>query len=241
MTDIPKWQYDELIQTGVDYADCDVVAGYDEHHLRFRDYRKDAGKILSSLGLGPGHTVIDMGCGTGAFTLHAAPCCKKIYAVDVSAAMLQYLKEKVARDKLDNIDCHRGGFLTYEHRDEPVDAVVSVFALHHLPYFWKLVGLGRVAQMLKPGGRMFLLDVVFPFGAAEHTEAFDQWVSSTETRLGKELSDEIVTHVRDEYSTCDWILEGILERSGFSIDQQRTLETDFVTTYICTRNKLLKN
>jgi putative AdoMet-dependent methyltransferase len=238
MAEIPKWQYDEMQQAGVDYADASVVAQYDENHRRFRDYKKSAEDIISVLGLRPEHTVIDIGCGTGAFVLHAAPRCKKIYAVDVSAAMLEYLKEKAEKDNLKNIEYHQAGFLTYEHTDEPVDVVVSVAALHHLPDFWKLVGLSRIADMLKPGGSLCLFDVVYSCSAREHKAAFDQWVSSTEASLGKEFADETVIHIRDEYSTCGWILEGMLERSGFTIQEKRTLKTMPGTTYICLRNGL---
>jgi putative AdoMet-dependent methyltransferase len=233
MAEIPAWQYDEMKQAGVDYADAGVVAHYDEHHMRFRDYKQSAEDIISALGLRPEHTVIDMGCGTGAFVLHAAPRCKKVYAVDVSAAMLAYLKQKAEKDNIRNIEYHQAGILTYEHTGDPVDAVVSVATLHHLPDFWKLVGLRRVADMLKPGGKLCLFDVVYSFNAREYKTAFDQWVSSTETKLGKEFADETVIHIRDEYSTCDWILEGMLERSGFIIKEKKTINTMPGTTYIC--------
>ena len=62
--------------------------------------------------------------------------------------------------------CH-GGFLTYEHEAEPADAMVSIAALHHLPDFWKLVGLTRAAEMLKAGGGFFLFDIVFPSEAID--------------------------------------------------------------------------
>ena len=238
MTKIPTWQYDEMRHAGVDYADAGVVAHYDEHHMRFRDYKKSAEDIISALGLRPEHTVIDMGCGTGAFVLHAAPRCKKVYAVDVSAPMLAYLKQKAEKDNIRNIEYHQAGFLTYEHQDEPVDAVVSVAALHHLPDFWKLVGLTRIADMLKPGGIMCLFDVVYSCSAREYKAAFEQWVSTTGADLGKEFADETVIHIRDEYSTCDWILEGMLERSGFTIREKKTLNTMPGTTYVCMRNKL---
>ena len=215
-----------------------LLLHYDEHHRRFHDYKKSAEDIISVIGLRSEHTVIDMGCGTGAFVLPAATRCKKVYAVDVSAVMLERLKEKAEKDNVRNIEYHQAGFLTYEHKDEPVDAVVSVAALHHLPDFWKLVGLSRVADMLKPGGSLCLFDVVYSFNAREYKDAFDQWVSSTEASLGKEFADETVIHIRDEYSTCDWILEGMLERSGFAIKEKRILNTIPGTTYLCMRNGL---
>ena len=39
-------------------------------------------------------TVIDMGCGTGAFAIHAAPYYRRIHAVDVSQAMLCRARRK---------------------------------------------------------------------------------------------------------------------------------------------------
>ena len=48
--------------------------------------------------------VIDMGCGTGAFALYAAKKCRKIYAVDVSKAMLEYIRQKSQKAGLNNID-----------------------------------------------------------------------------------------------------------------------------------------
>jgi putative AdoMet-dependent methyltransferase len=51
-----------------------------------------------------------------------------------------------------NIEFVHAGFLTYAHRDEAADAVVSRMALHHLPDFWKVVALDRVRALLKKGG-----------------------------------------------------------------------------------------
>ncbi|MBD3265540.1 methyltransferase domain-containing protein, partial [bacterium] len=122
MAAFPKWQYDEFNPPGADYSDPNIVAAYDAFHLRFRNYKESAEKILGSLGLGAEHTVIDMGCGTGAFTLHAAPHCKKIYAVDISAPMLDYVKTQAEQKNLQNIEYHHAGFLTYDHQDALADA-----------------------------------------------------------------------------------------------------------------------
>ena len=77
MAEIPEWQYDEMRHAGVDYADAGVVAHYDEHHMRFRDYKQSAEDIISALGLRPEHTVIDMGCGTGHLCSMRPPVVKR--------------------------------------------------------------------------------------------------------------------------------------------------------------------
>jgi putative AdoMet-dependent methyltransferase len=44
-----------------------------------------------------------------------------------------------------------------------------------------------------------------------------------------------VIHVRDELSTYDWIMEGLVRRSGFQIDGIE-YGKGFQTTYVCTKN-----
>ncbi|MDD2554256.1 MAG: methyltransferase domain-containing protein, partial [Desulfotomaculaceae bacterium] len=117
----PSWQYDEQAKAGVDYNDTAVAAEYDNQHARFRDFEKDARLIMQRLDLKPEHTVIDLGCGTGSFVLPAARLCRKVYAVDISRAMLDKCEEKARAAGQDNIVTHCAGFLSYEHKGDPVD------------------------------------------------------------------------------------------------------------------------
>jgi len=236
MTTKPKWQYDEMKHCGVDYSNRAQVEVYDKRHQRFRDYESEARAIIDGLGLGTDETVIDIGCGTGAFTLYAAKSCKKFYAVDVSKAMLDYTSQKAQKAELDNIEFCHGGFLTYEHCAEPVDAIVSGAALHHLPDFWKLIALRRLAAILKPDGKFYLGDVVFSFDIANYKPAMDEWVKSMAQNVGPEFVAEAETHFREEYSTSDWIMEGLLGRAGFEIEHS-DYKDSFLASYLCTKSK----
>ena len=124
--------------------------------------------------------------------------------------------------------------MTYEHEAEPADAMVSIAALHHLPDFWKLVGLTRAAEMLKAGGRFFLFDIVFPSAAEDMGGRLDAWVRSTALQSGPELAAEVETHIREEYSTYDWVMEGLLKRTGFEIESAEYAD-GFQATYVCIR------
>jgi ubiquinone/menaquinone biosynthesis C-methylase UbiE len=232
----PGWLYDETKPCGVDYNDATLARRYDNHHRSFRDYRKEAEDIVARLDAGPSATVIDMGCGTGAFALYAAGHCQAVHAVDVSAAMLRRAQRKADRMGLKNIEFHHGGFLTYDHKAEPADAISTVAALHHLPDFWKLVALRRLASMLKPNGRLFLFDVVFSFDIGEYDRSIEQFVRRTHEQMGENGRNESETHVRDEYSTCDWIMEGLLEKSGFHI-QTAEYQDGFLASYLCTKTE----
>jgi putative AdoMet-dependent methyltransferase len=234
MKDRPAWFFDEMKHAGVDYSDPMQVAVYDSRHQKFRDYQKDAEAIINTLKLGQERTVLDMGAGTGAFVLNAAPHCKTVYAVDVSPVMLDYTRQKAEKAGLTNIVFCHGGFLTYEHQAPAVDAVVSVAALHHLPDFWKGVGLWRVAQMLKSGGKLYLFDVVFPAEVVDYETRFTGWVGAMAEAVGVDFAAEAETHIRDEYSTYDWVMEGLLKRAGFDIDDAKVAD-GFGATYLCTK------
>jgi len=230
----PAWRYEETKPCGANFNNFILARIYDTYHQMFRDYRRESEQIVASLGLGPSATVMDMGCGTGAFALHAAEHYRKVYAVDVAPAMLNRARRKARKAGLTNIEFRRGGFLTYEHADDPVDAVVSVVALHHLPDFWKLVGLQRLASMLQPEGRLYLLDVVFSFDMARYESGIARFLQKMSLDTGPDGRAASETHVREEYSTCHWIMEGLLERAGFQINDVN-YTNEFLAGYLCTK------
>jgi len=234
MKPAPKWQYNEMKFSGVDFSRIEQVAAYDNMHRKFRDYEKGTEEIIRRLALDANSTVIDLGSGTGAFALNAAKKCKTIYAVDISAAMIDYCRGQAEKEGLSNIVFNHGGLLTYEHAFDPADAAVCVAVLHHLPDFWKLAALKRVHGMLKPGGRFLLFDIVFPSTEHDLDRNIDEFIKGMEVMVDARLAEEAVIHIRDEFSTYDWIMEGILRRSGFQID---SLEygKGFQTTYVCTK------
>ena len=230
----PAWRYNEMKPCGLNYNNFILARVYDTYHQMFRNYKREAEGIMALLGCDAHAAVIDMGCGTGAFALHAAAHVRKIYAVDVSRAMLGRARRKARKARLSNIEFRRGGFLTYEHRAEPADAIVSAAALHHLPDFWKLVGLHRLASMLKPNGRLYLFDVVFSFNVAHYEASIKRFIQRMSAQIGPDGELESETHCRQEYSTCDWIMEGLLERAGFEIEQTQR-QNEFLATYLCAK------
>jgi len=230
----PKWQWDEVRQAGTDYADAREAENYDARHAKFRDIDAANGDIIARLGLTGADTVLDMGAGTGFFALGAAKHVKKVYAVDVSAAMLDVARRKAKEQGAGNIEFHQAGFLTYEHKGAAVDAAVSVAALHHLPDFWKLVGLMNVASILKDGGRMYLMDVVYSFDPARHAEVFDEEIETSARKVDEEFARQGEGHYGREFSTLDWIMEGLLREAGFAIDDAEYRD-GFFASYVCTK------
>lgn len=214
MTDLPSWYYDEFKQIGTDYEFIDEVRQYDERMHELRNIPKETADTIDRLGITPESIFVEFGCGTGELAISAAGLCRKVHAVDISQVMIDYAGEKAKNRGVNNTEFHRAGFLTYEHAGEPADIVVTQLALHHLPDFWKVVALGRIYDILKPGGRFFLRDVVFSFDMKDYKEELEVWLNTI-----KETCSNVNcrNHIRDEYSTTSWLMEEMLRRTGFEI------------------------
>ena len=107
-------------------------------------------------------------------------------------------------------------------------------ALHHLPDFWKSVALLKMAEILKTGGKLYLFDVVFIFDPKDHQKAIERMIKTMRDVAGDSMSDETIIHIKDEFSTYDWIMEGLFEKTGFSIDQKEIEAENFIS-YICSK------
>ncbi|MEE6274499.1 class I SAM-dependent methyltransferase [Georgenia wangjunii] len=230
VTGAPGWVFDELSSAGRENLDPAHVARYDA--------KMDAGAadevtLLQRLGVVAESVVVDLGAGTGQFTLAAAAAWGRVVAVDISPVMLARLRARVDEARLTNVDVVRAGFLTYSHTGAPADVVYSRYALHHLPDFWKAVALTRIRAMLRAGGLLRLSDVVWNFGPGEATERIDAWCATAGTQVEGEWSrEELEEHVRDEHSTFTWLLEPTIERSGFAIEDAVYSEDGIDAQYV---------
>jgi SAM-dependent methyltransferase len=222
---------DELATAGRENLDACHVARYDE--------KEDANAVaevalLRELGLDEQSQVVDLGAGTGQFTLEVAPVCGRVVAVDISPVMLDRLRGKVAAGST-NIDIVQAGFVSYVHQGEPADFVYSRWAMHHLPDFWKAVALQRIRSTLRTGGVLRLSDIVYSFDPAEAAERIEAWVATlpvTGSSDGEWIRADLEEHVREEHSTYTWLLEPMIERSGFTIEQAAYSADGFFADYV---------
>lgn len=228
---LPAWQFDELGHAGPEHVQPDQARLYDEK------VGADPGEDLVWLtraGLGADQTLVDFGAGTGTFALAAAPLCRRVVAVDVSPAMNHVLRHKARQQGLGNVECVLAGFLSYRHQGEAADFVYSRNALHHLPDFWKVQALTTVARTLRPGGVLLLRDLIYSFDPDDSDLALGAWIRAAPPRPAVAWTREDLSHhVRAEFSTYDWLLEPMLARTGFEIEQKTVHETGIFAAYLC--------
>ena len=225
-----QWLYDEYTASGVDYSQKKIAKNYDSRHGHFRDFSTEAALMRRRVNLRPSDRLIDLGCGTGALTIEHAAYCEKIDAVDVSESMLAEFSEKIDTADIGNISLHHAGFLTYRHAGDPADVVFSSIALHHLPDFWKVYALKNIYAMLRPGGLFYLFDVVFTFGV----EQMDAQIERVLADMGEAAGHEAFMHIKNEYSTFDWLLEAMFRKTGFAI-REIFDDCSFLRAYVLVR------
>jgi ubiquinone/menaquinone biosynthesis C-methylase UbiE len=215
----PDYTYDEFKHIGVDFDDVKEVEAFD---IKQRTNPEQDRAFLSRLGVSGKDTLIDFGCGTGSLVCQAGLLCKKAHGVDVSRPMLEYAQQRCTKQGVRNVEFHHAGFLTYEHKEELLDFAVTKSALHHLPDFWKMIALQRIHAILKSGGIFYLGDGVYSFDPLEYRSALEEWINASGSDDGQSFTrTDFAMHVRDEFSTFTWILEGMLERAGFEILEKK--------------------
>jgi ubiquinone/menaquinone biosynthesis C-methylase UbiE len=227
-----RWWLDEQDHAGTEHLDSEYVAGYDRK-AGF-DPTEDV-EELRRHGLGPDSLVVDLGAGTGTFAVSVAPSCRRVVAVDVSAAMTAALRTRIERLGLGNVTVVDAGFLSYVHEGEPADIVFTRNALHQIPDFWKGIALDRIASFLRPHGVLRLRDIVFDFAPPEAEERIEAWMSgAVSDPAAGWTAQELAEHVRSEFSTYSWLLDSMLDRAGFDI-LERSFRRSAYGAYTCRR------
>ena len=116
-------------------------------------------RILSLAGINPRMTVVDIGVGTGYFAIPIAKLIAphKLYGVDVSSEMLDYLRNKLAQPAMPhNIELMEGEATSTTLPDECCDVVFISAVWHEIDNATAV--LTEFARILKPDGHLILVD-----------------------------------------------------------------------------------
>jgi ArsR family transcriptional regulator len=133
------------------------------------------------LRLMPPMVIADLGAGEGAFALLLAERAAKVIAVDTSAKMIEVGRELAARHAVKNVEFRLGDMEELPIEDASVDLVFFSQSLHHALHPERAVQ--EAARILKPGGRVVVLDLVkHRFEEARELYA-DEWLGFSEAEL----------------------------------------------------------
>lgn len=107
--------------------------------------------------LAAGREALDLGCGTGAFTLRLADRGFRVHGIDHSPSMLALAERKVnTHGVADQVDLHTGDVRSLPWEAGRFDLVTCIGVLHHLPYVRPC--LAEAERVLRPGGILCTAD-----------------------------------------------------------------------------------
>jgi ubiquinone/menaquinone biosynthesis C-methylase UbiE len=115
-----------------------------------------------------GQQVLDIGCGTGAFTLRAARRGAKVKGIDINPQMLQVAGERVRSAGLkESVELAEMGVAELDGEEaQRYDAVMSGLCLSELSEDEVGYTLREIARILRPGGLVLVADEIKPQGRA---------------------------------------------------------------------------
>ena len=131
--------------------------------------------------------VADLGCGEGYLTIEAARWARRVVAIDRSADVLRRAKALAQRRKIRNITWKRGSLERLPVRTAAFDLVLLSQALHHAEHPERTIA--EAYRILRPGGRVLVLDLREHDQAWVRTKLGDRWLGFDDKRLRQLLTD----------------------------------------------------
>jgi SAM-dependent methyltransferase len=176
----------------------------------------DLAWLVDALRPDPSDRAVDIGAGAGHATFALAPHVAHVTAIDPTPEMLGVAERLAAERGIVNVSFTRASADALPFPDAALDAAISRFSIHHWPN--PPAAVREMARVLRPGGRVVLIDLVAPEDA--HLESFLTTVEvlrdPTHGRVlrpsdwraalaGAGLAGDIVREWRFRHDTEDWL------------------------------------
>lgn len=135
---------------------------YEASHNRWIGGRARAFREFTAdlIAVAPGESVLDLGCGPGELAMALARRVGpngRVAGIDLSKALVAGARRKAKRAGL-AIDYRVASVEQLPFADASVDVVVSSLVMHHLAPEVLARAVREIRRVLKPGGRVFVID-----------------------------------------------------------------------------------
>lgn len=124
-----------------------------------REREERCSLMIASLGVKPGMTVCDMGCGNGFYSVQLAKMVGekgKVYAVDIQPEMLKMLEERAEKAKVANIAPVLGELWDPKLPAGKIDLILLVDVYHEFSHPEQM--LAAMRESLAPNGKIVLVE-----------------------------------------------------------------------------------
>lgn len=157
----------------------DELAGkFGRHYVPGRSWQGLAEVLLKLM---PPCVIADLGAGEGTFAQLLAQRAERVIAVDNSGKMVEFGAELARTHGISNLEYRLGDLEEVPIEDGAVDVAFLSQALHHAPHPDRAIAEAK--RILKPGGRIAVLDLLrHQFAEAREMYA-DLWLGFTELEM----------------------------------------------------------
>ncbi|MGD9898444.1 MAG: class I SAM-dependent methyltransferase [Calditrichaceae bacterium] len=135
----------------------EIASVWDESPRRIETAKAVFTAIIKSIPVTRNMDVLDFGCGTGLVSMQIQPYVKSVTAADNSAGMLNVLREKINKMKIENVYPSLITDSIKSLPDEKYDLIISSLTLHHINDYYNL--LAEMYHLLNPGGYICIADL----------------------------------------------------------------------------------
>ncbi|THU38303.1 class I SAM-dependent methyltransferase [Niastella caeni] len=117
--------------------------------------RESGTALVAKLGITPGLTILDLGCGDGTTALPEAKLGAHVLGVDIASNLVEAGNKRIKAEGLTNCTIQEGDATDlHELKDESFDMVVSIFGAMFAP---KPFDVAReMVRVTKPGGKIIM-------------------------------------------------------------------------------------
>lgn len=142
--------------------------------------------LIAQAHIQPGQTVLDTGCGTGTLTLLIKQTHPEAttHGLDIDPKILQIAQRKAGQMD-QTVHWQQGMATCMPYPDQTFDHVFASLLLHHLTRQDKQHMLQEALRVLKPGGKLHVVD----FGAPHDSV---MWLISLIVRWFEEIHDHVI-------------------------------------------------
>lgn len=164
--------------------------------------------------------MLDIGSGAGNNSISIIRQLPRINCdlIDISLPMLEKAKERLSKEEVGELKTYHGDFRDIELPKDTYDIIVAAAVLHHLRdnNDWEKC-FKKIYDLLKPGGALFISDMVHHQNQAVHNTMWGKYGEHLESIGNEEYKEKVFEYIEIEDSprSLSYQLE-LMKKVGFA-------------------------
>jgi ubiquinone/menaquinone biosynthesis C-methylase UbiE len=175
-----------------------LLPGYDLL-TRLFSFNRVHEMLIGQAELADNHRILEIGCGTGNLAVRASRAHPSASVIGSDPDPLALKRAQRKARQLTGIRFERGYAQNLSYADGEFDRVLSSMMLHHLDHDAKTAAAAEILRVLRPGGRLHLVDIG---GSMTAHDGLAAWLVMRSPHAAGNLGDAIPRLLRSAGFDC---------------------------------------